>query len=286
MKSDLECLVCLLKQALNTVQIATLDTVLQREVINRVTEIVKTANLDLSPAKISTVVYRIVSEVTGIADPYKIIKQKTNQDALQLMPILQRLIAEAKDPLDAALHIAAAGNIIDIGIGHPFDLENDIILSMTSPFTINDTESFRLELKPGKRLLYIGDNSGEIVFDRVLVEEFLKHGIAITFVVKSGPIINDATMEDAETVGMTDIVPVIETGSDDIGINFNRVSKEFCQLFDTADIVLAKGHGNFETLIGFPKNIYFLLKAKCDVVAKELGVQKDYSVFKHQSGRC
>ena len=259
MKSDLDCLVCLLKQGLNTARLAAADVNLQREVINRVSDIIKTSQLERSPAEISTAVYRIVSEVTGVADPYKEIKTKTNQEAIQLMPVLQALMNNAADTLDAALHIAAAGNIIDIGIGHPFDLQEDIEQIMNTPFAVNDSTLFRAELNTARRLLYVGDNSGEIVFDRILVEELLKTGIKILFSVKSGPIINDAMMEDARTAGLTDIVPVIETGSDDIGINFTNVSDEFRRAFDNADIVLAKGHGNFETLSGIKKNIYFNL---------------------------
>jgi uncharacterized protein with ATP-grasp and redox domains len=137
------------------------------------------------------------------------------------------------------------------------------------------------ELMPGRRLLMLGDNSGEIVFDRLLIEELLRANIDVTYCVKSRPIINDATMEDARTAGIDTLVPVIETGSGDIGINFEHVSNEFRQAFESADLILAKGHGNFETCHDLPDNIYFLLKTKCNVVAQELGVEKGAIVFKN-----
>ena len=120
-----------------------------------------------------------------------------------------------------------------------------------------------------------------IIFDRILVEELLKTGVEIIFIVKSGPIINDAMMADARVAGLTDLVPVIETGSNDIGINVSRSSEEFLKAFKSADLILAKGHGNFETCCAFPQNFYFLLKAKCKVVAKELGVRMGDIVFKN-----
>jgi len=283
MKSDMECLICLLKQAVNTVRIATQDKTLQREVINRTADVIRNADLGLSPAVISTEVYRIVSDVTGVEDPYKKQKEQTNREALQMLPDLQKMISDADDVLDAAIHLAVAGNIIDTGIGYKYDLKHDIRAIMQTPFAISDIESFKKELQPGRKILYLGDNSGEIVFDRVLIEQLLTKGIDVTFTVKSGPIINDAMMEDAQIAGITEIVPVIETGSDDIGINFERVSEKFRRTFDNADFILAKGHGNYETCSELPYNIYFLLKAKCNVVAKELGVNEGDIVFKRQT---
>ena len=281
MKSDLECLVCLLKQALNTAKIATEDKTLHRKVLDRVAEQIQRSNLELSPALVSKPVYDIVSEVTGVKDPYKDLKHQTNLEALSLLPELEKIVARANVPLDAALHLAVAGNIIDVGIGHAFDLKNDVQAIMRTKFTIDHTDAFKRELQSGRKLLFLGDNSGEIVFDRVLIQELLKRGIEVTFSVKSGPIINDATREDAEQAGLTELVPVIETGSNDIGIDFTRVSSEFEAAFYKADIIIAKGQGNFETCSDAPGNIYFLLKAKCDVVARELRVITGDIVFAH-----
>ena len=283
MKSDLECLACLFKQALNTVKIVTKDKAIQREVLNRVSDEIRRVDLTLSPAEISTTVYRIVSDVTGVEDPYKQIKEQTNREALRMIPELKKIVADSDDSLDAAMRLAVAGNVIDIGIGHEYDLKEDILHILHAPFAINDFKSFKTELQPGRKLLYLGDNSGEIVFDRVFIEELLKKRVNITFVVKSGAIINDALMEDARTTGITDLVPVMETGSNDIGINFKHAGKTFINEFENADLILAKGHGNFETCSGLPYNMYFLLKSKCNVVANELCVNKGDIVFKHQS---
>jgi uncharacterized protein with ATP-grasp and redox domains len=239
--------------------------------------------LNQTPTAFSQHVYRIVSEVTGIKDPYRRQKHETNRIAMRLLPGLRRRIQRSKDPLDAALHAAVAGNIIDLGIGHKFDLDKDIHRLMRQPFAVSSIRSFRKELRPGRKLLYLGDNAGEIVFDTLLVQQALDHGLSVTYTVKSGPVINDAMMEDAELCGMTKLARVIETGSDDIGIYWSRVSEEFRRALREADLIVAKGHGNFETCDDRPGNFYFLLKAKCEVVAASLGVKMGDIVFAHNT---
>ncbi|UCH63582.1 MAG: DUF89 family protein [Fidelibacterota bacterium] len=281
MRSDPECLVCILKQSLNTARIITSDINLLRTIIDQTAEQILRSDLALTPAALSKPVYEIVAGVTGTKDPFRELKHRTNLEALQLLPELEANIADADDPLSIALHLAVAGNIIDLGIGHDFDLINDIKAILNTEFAVDDTEDFRRDLQPGRQLLFLGDNSGEIVFDRILVQELVGRGLAVTYCVKSGPIINDATMEDALQAGLTEMVPVIETGSNDIGVDFNRISSEFEAAFNRADIIIAKGQGNFETCDDASGNIYFLLKAKCDVVARELGVTTGDIVFTH-----
>lgn len=280
MKSDIVCLHCLMKQAVNTVRIATDDSRLQRQVCDRTADLIKTTDLTMTPAAISTPVYRVVSNVTGNGDPYAEFRKRTNAEALALLPAMQKAIRESDDPLKTGLHVAVAGNIIDLGIGVEFDLEEDLEMALDTPFAVDDSEAFRPWITPGTSLLYLTDNSGEIVFDRALTELLLSLGVAVTMAVKSGPVINDVMRADLEETGLTDLVPVIETGSDDIGINFQRVSPAFMDAFENADVILAKGHGNFESCNQRPENIFFLLRAKCEVVARELGVRVGDIVMK------
>jgi damage-control phosphatase, subfamily I len=285
MKADLECLNCMLKQALNSVNIATDDNLLKRKVLDRVSAMIPQTDLNQTPAEISKPVYRIVAEVTGNADPYKKIKEETNREALNLLPELEEVLNRSPKRLETALHLAVAGNIVDIGIGHAFELRKDVLALLDIPFAVDDSALFEKELIAERNLLYLGDNSGEIVFDRLLIETLLPYHLRITYCVKSAPIINDALMEDARTTGITDLVPVIETGADDIGINLGRCSPAFKKALAEADVVVAKGHGNFETCNDLPGNFYFLLKAKCAVVARELGVPLGAIVFKKKAQR-
>ena len=281
MKAQPECLACMFRQALNTARAATANPKAHTAILLRLAKALQGVDMDRAPAAISTPVYEIVHDVTGVRDPYAPHKKETNQAAMELLPSLETTVRRSRDPLKAALHLAAAGNIIDLGIGHAFDLKKDVIRIMKQPFTVDDYAAFVKELRPGKTLLYLGDNCGEIVFDRLLVEQLLARGIKVTFVVKSGPIINDATMPDAEFAGLTGLCPVIETGSDDIGVGWANISPTFRRHVREADMILAKGHGNFETCVGKRGNYYFLLKAKCDIVAAELGVETGATAFKH-----
>lgn len=282
MKSDLECILCLFKQGLNTARLITSESAAQREILNKIASEVEKIDLNLSPAILSKRIYTIVSEVTGIADPFDHAKEQSNREALRIVPDVKRIITDSKDPLMTALHVAVAGNIIDLGIGHKFNLSEDINKLILTPFAIDNSDEFKKEIKAGRQLLYLGDNAGEIVFDRLLVEQLLKYSLDITFCVKERPIINDATMEDAKIAGLTDLVPVITTGSDDIGVNLERSSRQFIDALNNSEIIIAKGHGNIETCIELPQNFYFLLKAKCDVVSNALKVKTGDIVFKHK----
>lgn len=284
MKATPECTVCAFKQALNSARLVSSDPAFHQRLLERLARCETCFNLDQAPAALSQPVYSLLSELSGVADPYRRQKEETNRAALELMPELRRRIQSSADPLDTALHAAVAGNIIDLGIGHAFDMEPDVIRLLATPFAINAIERFRAELVSGRRILYLGDNAGEIVFDRLLVEQLTAKGASVTFVVKSGPVINDATLDDARTAGLTDLVRVIETGSNDIGVNWRNVSQEFMDALEAADAVIAKGHGNYETCDDRPGNFYFLLKAKCDVVARQLGVRLGDIVFKSSNG--
>ena len=279
MKATPDCIPCLFRQALNTVRFVTDDPKVHERVLKKVAIEAARQTLSQTPTTLSQHVYRIVSEVTGIPDVYEKQKRQTNRIVLRMLPDIRRMIHRSKDPLDAALHAAVAGNIIDLGIGHTYDLEKDVRHLMHQPFAVSAIAPFRKELRRGRRMLYLGDNAGEIVFDMLLVEHAIAAGVEVTYTVKSGPIINDALMEDAEAAGMTKLCRVIETGSDDIGIHWPRVSKEFHRAFREADVIVAKGHGNFETCDDRPGNFYFLLKAKCEVVAAALGVKLGDLVF-------
>jgi hypothetical protein len=269
------------RQALNTLQRVTQDPEITFRVLFRLGNQLSPAARHQTPAAFSMPVYRIIAEETGVPDPYAKEKRETNEAALALLPAIRSILEACEDPLDGALHAAVAGNIIDMGIGHRFDIGRDILPLLRKPFAVNAIQEFRSELRPGRRLLYLGDNAGEIVFDQLLVETLQANGVEVTYVVKSGPIINDATMDDAVSTGMTRVCRVIETGSNDIGVNWNHVSAEFRQAVSQSDVILGKGHGNFETCVGEAGNFYFLLKAKCPVVATAAGCACGDIVFKH-----
>ena len=280
MKTQLECIPCIMKQAFNTAKVATKDPNETRRILNETADFVKELDLNQTPADSSNFAYKITSEITGNTDPYREEKKKYNDYCLSLIADLRRKIENSEDPLYSAVKVAITGNLIDLGIGLKFDIQESLTGIFESQFTIDDFEIFKELLDSGRKtILYLGDNAGEIVFDRLLVER-LKDKHNVTFVVKKGPVINDATMEDAQYVGMTEIIKVIDTGSDGIGVKWSAVSEEFMNYYTSAEIIISKGQGNFETMSDKPGNVFFLLKAKCDCVAREIGVKFGDLVFK------
>ncbi|MFC2145586.1 DUF89 domain-containing protein [Actinomycetota bacterium] len=285
MKTNLKCMPCFVRQAFSALEIAGADEKQSTETLRELFKILADIDFDDTPAANANDVYKIVARVTGIKDPYKDVKRKYNAAALKLYPKLEEIVKEADDGLHAAAKIAVAGNVIDYGIhiidGRKVDLDSVIAEVKNIPLAIDDFNYFVKELKKTDKILYIADNSGEIVFDKVFISELAALGKKVILAVKSGPILNDATIEDAREAGLDNIAQIIETGCDCIGLDFRTCTKEFLKEFESAGIIISKGQGNVESLDGVKgKKIYFLLKAKCEIMARELGVEYLDIVFK------
>lgn len=285
MKTDLKCMPCIVRQAFSALEIAGADEKQSMETLRELFKILADIDFDDTPAANANDVYKIVARITGIKDPYKDVKRKYNAAALKLYPKLEEIVEEADDGLHAAAKIAVAGNVIDYGIhiieGRKVDLDSVIEEVKSIPLAIDDFAQFADDLKKTDKILYIADNSGEIVFDKVFISELTGMGKKVMLAVKSGPILNDATMEDAKEAGLDNIAQTIETGCDCIGVDFGTCSEEFLKEFESAGIIISKGQGNVESLDGVKgKKIYFLLKAKCEIMARELGVDYLDIVFK------
>lgn len=277
-----ECFPCLLRQTINAAKSAGSDETKLVTVLREATAYMAQADLATSPACFSEPVYAMVARITGVADPYAETKKSTNALALKLFSEARDHVTHAPDPLVKALQIAAAGNVIDAGIGHLKDIRQDLIKLLQKPLAINDTPALKPFLKRGKSLLYLADNAGEIVFDALAIDRIQRFGVTVTVAVKSGPIINDATLDDARVAGLTKSCTVIETGAASIGVDWPRVSDEFRTAYHAADAVIGKGHGHFETLFNDPHpGLFYLLKAKCPVVARALRCDIGDLVFAH-----
>ncbi len=285
MKTYLDCIPCFLDQALRAARAATGDENIQRQVLDSVAGMLPGLPLDVTPPEIARRVYGIVADLTGNEDPYYEAKQQANRLALSLYPELKEVIAASSDPLFTACRLAIAGNSIDMGPRTAYgDLESIVQKALTSPLVVNDYEILQENLARAARILYLGDNAGEIVFDKMLIEELrqYKEGLEITFVVRERPIINDVTMKDAVDTGMDRVATCISNGSDTPSTHLSRCPAHLESLFRTADVIVSKGQGNFEALSGEQGNIFFMLKAKCSLVAKLLGVHTGDAVLKHQ----
>jgi damage-control phosphatase, subfamily I len=273
MKASLECLECVVRQALRTARMAGDDPEMHRQVVNAAVADIPGMDLNSSPAVLSLNLYHYAQQLSGVADPYREIKYQQNAMALELEAELEELVAKSNAPLVTAIKLAASGNIIDLGIlqVHEIDPRDAIARAMETPMALDHTEHFLESLHECNDLLYLLDNAGEIVFDKVLIRQ-LQQYTRVTAVVKAGPIINDACQEDAEQVGLPALCDVIDNGGAFVGSPLTLVPESFLQRMDQSDIILGKGQGNYETVDDFDGNVYLLLKAKCDIVAAHMGI--------------
>ncbi len=273
MRIHLDCFPCFLRQAIIALRHGTKDKDLQEEILKAVLDDIKDADTSRVPAFATTFIHRRIRHLLG-NDPFKDIKSEYNRIALGLYPSLKRIVEESRDPLYTALRLAIAGNIIDFGIFTSVDIEASIERSLNNPLSIDDYSSLRSALNGGRDILYLLDNAGEIIFDRVLIETLISLGNNVTAVVKGSPVINDCTIVDAVETGLTNVCNVIDNGSDCVGTILELTSEEFRGYFERADLTLSKGQGNFETLqeVKRDKLIFYLFQSKCEVVSKEIGL--------------
>jgi len=271
-----ECIPCYLKQVINTLNQVGMQEEKAQKLLRCVLPVISTLDPQRTPAENSTILLHKVNKLLDNPDPFCRAKQKSNALALKLLPGLRKMIEASADPLHTACQLAIAGNIIDMGILANFDVEASIRDALVSEFARNDYQLFKKQVEAARFILIIGDNSGEIAFDRLLAEQLQVRDKKVVYAVRGGAIINDATREDADTVGMAKVAEVIDNGNNCIGTILEYCSPEFCQAFFEAEVIISKGQGNYETLESAPEageRTFFLLRAKCSAVARKLGVR-------------
>jgi uncharacterized protein with ATP-grasp and redox domains len=269
MKASLDCYPCFFIQALKTARLVTSDEKVILQILKDVSVYLSQASFEVTPSEIGLGIYRILSQRTGADDPYEEVKERCIQQALSLYPELKKLIETSEDRLMTAIRLSIAGNVIDFGTDSSFDLKQELETILSQDFALNHGEEFQRILENARKIVYIADNAGETVFDRLFIEEINK---PVIYVVRERPIINDATREDARLSGLGNISEIISSGCDAPGNILNFCSDEFLKIYGSADLVISKGQGNYEALSDEERPIFFLLKAKCRVVARDLGV--------------
>jgi uncharacterized protein with ATP-grasp and redox domains len=229
---------------------------------------------ELYSPEFSRELHTILRSYTNNPDPYKEEKRVNNDQALNLISESEKLVNQSDDPFRTALRIAIAGNIIDFAANDSFNILVTIEKALNSGFAIDHSRQLKKELEKARSVLYLGDNAGEIVFDKLFIET-IKHP-NLTYGVRGGPVINDATMEDAEYTGMNKIARVISSEYDAPSTIIHKSGKLFREYFSNADLIISKGQGNLEGLLPLDdKRIFFLLMVKCNVIAELLKVKKD-----------
>jgi len=272
MQTYLDCIPCFARQALEAMRRLGRDAETTERLVRVVLAELSRLEFNQPPPVAGKRIHRLIRELLDDEDPYRELKERFNRYALELYPSLARQAGESADPFETSLRLAIAGNSIDFAaFGDISETTIGAVLerAMRRPL-VGSVSRLRREVEAAREILYLADNAGEIVFDRLLIERLPRD--RVTVVVRGHPVINDATMEDAKAAGLTELVEVIDNGSDAPGTLLDDCSASFRRRFERADLVVAKGMGNYETLNEMGgRRIFFLLIAKCPLVAEHIG---------------
>ncbi len=269
MQAKPECKRCFQRQALQSAQRIGLSEAATDALLDAVKQRLDDTPHDETPPVTASDIHALIHRQSGNPDPYLAAKQEATEHALSLYPKLKQMIAESSTPLDTAVRLAIAGNIIDLGVSEQYDLEASIERVLVTEPAINHIARLKQALSQAQQVLFLADNAGETVMDRLLIEQL---GLPVTYVVKGGPAVNDATREDALAAGVGEVCEIIDHGAATLGTLLERCNDDFNKRFNEAELIIAKGMANYESLNHSRANVFFLLQAKCAVVAADLGV--------------
>jgi uncharacterized protein with ATP-grasp and redox domains len=280
---EADCIPCILRMAVAALRQLPLDENTIRELSTEILEIPALRGLDWNKTSAEVIedIWRKIVKQTGSSDPFRSAKSNQNKKIMDLYPVLKQMVTEAVDPLYLAVKLAILGNSLDLMVADTAAaFENSIKDRLDAPLALEIFSAFEQQLRASKRLVYFGDNAGEIVFDKLLIETIKElHSPEIVFVVRSVPTLNDATLTETRFIGMDSIVRVIENGIDGPlpGTVLRRCSNEVNDLVRRSDLIISKGGGNFDTLDEqiehLQKKISFLLLSKCEPYYRHFGVE-------------
>lgn len=275
---DPECIPCIIKQAHNASKLFTNgNTELQYKIIREACSAVLSVKEDSTAPTFSSTIQNIIEENLCIKNPYQELKEKNLKEARRYIPYLETIVENSYDKLQVAIRAAIIGNTIDLGANPKFDIEYEVNRITSNNINLDAFKYFNADLKKSNLILYVGDNFEEALFDKILLKQLLPK--RIVFVVRSKPVLNDITFEDAKALGIDKICEVMESGSKIAGTDLSQCSPEFLNLFEKADLVIVKGQGNFETLLSTTRPVYFLFKVKCEVISRRCGFPVGASVL-------
>jgi uncharacterized protein with ATP-grasp and redox domains len=262
------------RQALAASRLVTTDAEVQERVLREVLSATSRMDMTQSPPRMAQHIHGIISAAIGNEDPYRNMKRRFTEFALRLLPALHERVRRAQDPFSVAVRLAIAGNVIDVG-ANPGVTETHvreaIEWALRAPLDREVLEHLRSSVDKATSILYLADNAGEIVFDRLVLGVLPKDRVVLA--VRGAPSLNDATLEDAEAAGLTDRMEVLDNGSSAPGTILDDCAESFRRRFSAADVIIAKGQGNYESLNDADRGVHFLFKAKCELVARDLGCE-------------
>jgi len=268
---DPGCIPCIVNQAYNAAKHFTNDDKeLQLKIVKEACNAVLSVNGDFTAPQFSSVIQSLIENNLGIKNPYQKLKEVNLKKVKRFIPYLETMVANSDDKLEMAIRAAIAGNTIDYGANPKFDIEDEVNRITANHIDLSVLKYFNEDLQKSSLILYIGDNFEEALFDKILLKQLLPK--RIVFAVRSKPVLNDITLDDAKNLEIDKICEVIESGSKITGTDLSQCTPEFLNLFEKADLVIAKGQGNFETLMNAERLVYFLFKVKCEAIANRCGL--------------
>ena len=285
MELNLDCIPCLQRQALKAIREVSDDPELQEQILREVINTLIETDWHKTPPELAHKIHKIVRDKTGGIDPYKKLKKESNDIVLEIYPELKAIVERSENPINSAIKLSIAGNIMDFGALDDFNIHETIDQVMAQEIDKENYKLFLSKLNPAKTILLFADNAGEIVFDKLLIETLLfrKDFDKISYAVKGGPVLNDATINDAKYAGIDKIKNLVflETSNGDPKTGPVRNSPEVESWINSHDIVISKGQGNYEGLSQFG-GIFYMLMVKCHIVAGDLGTDVGSVVLKYK----
>ena len=286
MKISYECGPCFLRQAREALDLSTDDEKLKMEIIGDIFEYLSdNFKCGVNSNSTGSTIHKLIKQKTGCKDPYFREKIESNFLALKYLDDVKKILND--DCLENYVKIAIIGNILDFGaFTLDDDIESVIKKSLKKDLAIKDIDEFENSLKKHDKVLYLVDNTGEIVFDKLLLSKIKEYNIDITIAVKSQPILNDACMKEALDAGLDEFGEIVEIGCGTVGYVDSEISDEFREIFNAHEFIISKGMGNYEGLTEIDlstKDVYFLLCAKCNTISRDIGVNlHDMLLFKNR----
>jgi uncharacterized protein with ATP-grasp and redox domains len=268
-----ECVPCALRSALGAVRQVSADDWLASKVLRQVMVDMPEVDPERSPAEYGLEVLGKALRVAGSADPYKEERARQNAAARELMPLAREALSGSFDRLETAARLALAGNCFD-PLLEDFDPEEYLRAALEGTPERFDYKDFRQAARAADSVLYILDNCGEAVFDKLLVEELAGPDRQLHVAVRHSPVLNDVTREEAEELSFGEVATILDPGKPMLGLVSNFASARFRELLKSADMVIAKGQANYETMAGLDREVFFLLQVKCQVVAEHIGLKR------------
>jgi len=271
---DPDCVTCIINQSQRVSEAINADEALSKKIYTTAIAMSKDFSPLQNPPEVATPLYEKMAELAGKKDLYDEVKKASTLKALSFVPLLEAEIDNSNEPLFTATKVAVAGNVIDLAAEVEFDLHEELDKIFHTEFSVNDFPILQEKLSQASTLLYIADNAGEHIFDKIYIQTILKlyPSLNITYMTRGNAIINDVTFEEAQEAGFEEVCNLLSSGVNTPGFVYERANEASKKLFDEADLIITKGMGNYECLSDYGrKELFFLLKVKCNVVARSLG---------------